>query len=319
MIRAGVATLLAGTLAAAAPVPEPTPVRLDAATVLIPGAIHPDRQPDGNSIVIAGSKGVLVIDTGRHAAHTAAVEHVVDATGRPLVLIVNTHWHLDHVSGNPALKRRWPGARVSASDAIDAALAGFLKTSAEGGRAALASGKLPEATAEDVRNDLATLDRSAELRPDNVVKVSRPLPGFDRPLELRLAKHAATAGDLWLYDRKAKRAIVGDLVTLPAPFLDTACPAGWSKALADVGRTPFRQLVPGHGPLMNRADFALYRTAFDQLLTCAAGNAPVATCGEGWTANAARLIPAADTRRATAMARYYAGLIRDGKLAGYCA
>ncbi len=317
MIRGIAAALLLA--AAPAPVPEPAPVALDVATTLIPYSFHPDRQPDGNSVVIAGPNGVLVIDTGRHAAHTAAVERAVIATGKPLVRIVNSHWHLDHVGGNLALKARWPEARASASDAIDAALTGFLKTSAEGGRAALAGGKLPEATAEDVRNDLAKLDRGQELRPDDVVAASGPLKGFGRPLDLHLVKHAATAGDLWVYDRKAKRAIVGDLVTLPTPFLDTACPEGWSKALAEVDRAPFTQLIPGHGPPMTRADFGRYRAAFDNLMACARGTAPAPVCVAGWVKDARPLILASEQNRAKGGVNHYIGRIRAGALDGYCA
>lgn len=318
MIRVGLAAL-ALTAAAPAPVPEPAPVALDATTVLIPGSFHPQRQPDGNSIVIVGPKGVLVIDTGRHAAHAAAIARAVAASGRPLVSIINTHWHLDHVGGNAALKQRWPTARVVASDAIDAALTGFLKTSAEGGRAALAGGKLPEATAEDVRGDLAKLDRPADLRPDDVIIQSGTVTTLGRPLELRLAKHAATAGDVWIYDPRSRRAIVGDLVTLPAPFLDTACPEGWQRALAAVGKVPFRQLIPGHGPPMTRADFGRYRTAFDRLLTCAGGTGPAATCAAAWIEDAGPLLPATDQGRARQLVTYYVGRIRAGALRGYCA
>ena len=44
----------------------------------------------------------------------------------PVVAIVNSHWHLDHVSGNAALRAAYPRAQVYASDAIDGAMRGFL-------------------------------------------------------------------------------------------------------------------------------------------------------------------------------------------------
>ena len=44
----------------------------------------------------------------------------------PIVAIVNSHWHLDHVSGNAALRAAYPRAQVYASDAIRDAMHGFL-------------------------------------------------------------------------------------------------------------------------------------------------------------------------------------------------
>lgn len=67
-----------------------------------------------------------------------------------------------------------------------------------------------------------------------------------RPLRINLARDAATAGDVWLYDEKTRVAVLGDLVTLPAPFLDTACPEGWKVALRQVADTPFEMAIPGH-------------------------------------------------------------------------
>lgn len=317
MIRGLLAVL--ASAAALSSVPEPAPVRLDRVTVLIPGALHPGRQPDGNSVLIVGERGVLVIDTGRHAAHGAAIERAIAATGKPLVAIVSTHWHLDHVSGNLRLKAAWPQVRVSASDAIDAALTGFLKSSADGARAALAAGKLPDTVAEEVRGDLATFERGAELRPDDLVVQSGVVTTLGRPLELRLARRAATAGDVWVYDPQARRAVVGDLVTLPAPFLDTACAEGWRTALGEVAAAPFRSLVPGHGPVLDRAGFATWRTAFDRFVACANGAAPPATCGAGWARDVARLLPAAERSLAKRMATAYAGAIRGGGLRKNCA
>ncbi len=317
MIRAALA--LMASAAVLSSVPEPGTVTLDEATTLILGGFHPGRQPDGNSVMIAGEQGVLVVDTGRHAAHTAVIERAIAATGKPLVAIVNTHWHLDHVSGNLRLKAVWPQARVSASDAIDGALTGFLKSSAEGARAALAAGRLPDEVAEEVRGDLATYARGSELRPDDVVIQSGTITTLGRPLELRLAKRAATAGDVWVYDPQARRAIVGDLVTLPAPFLDTACPDGWRKALGEIAATPFRTLVPGHGAVLDRTGFAAWRSAFGRFLDCAEGETSPAECGAGWARDLGDLLPAGDRARAERMAIAYINTIRAGGLKQNCA
>lgn len=303
---------------AAADVPAPVAVRLDADTILIPGGFAPGRQPDGNSIVMAGPRGTVVFDTGRHVSHSNAVSAAVAAIGKPLLAIVNSHWHLDHVSGNLPLNGRWPAARVYASDAIDDALTGFLARNAEGARAQLARGDLPADSAADVRHDLATFARGTELRPNVVVGGTLILAPGGRRFALHVARRAATAGDVWLYDAAHARLLAGDLVTLPAPFLDTACPDGWRVALATLAATPFRQLVPGHGGPMDRAAFGRYRTAFGRLLDCATGQADAERCAAGWLADAGPLVAPAERDRATRLVSYYIGQVRGGALRANC-
>ena len=234
-------------------------------------------------MVIEAPQGLVVLDTGRHAVHTEAIAAFARTHGQPITAIVNSHWHLDHVSGNPALKRAYPKAKVYASGAIDEALTGFLAKSATDARARLAEGKLPPNAVEEVTGDLATIDNGQALKPDVVIDHSATLALAGRRIEVNLAPHAATAGDVWLYDPESRVAAVGDLVTLPAPFLDTACAAGWSAALEQVWAKPFIKLVPGHGPVMSRDDFALYRRAFDNLIGCARTSRPDTECAADWT------------------------------------
>ena len=77
-------------------------------------------------LLFAGPGGWLVVDTGRHPAHAQAILAAVHDSGRPIRHVLNTHWHLDHVGGNPALRAAHPGLRVLASPAIHGARAGFL-------------------------------------------------------------------------------------------------------------------------------------------------------------------------------------------------
>ena len=67
--------------------------------------------PDCNMLLLPGSAAAIV-DSGfvGHAAETAA--WVASETQR-LALVVNTHWHSDHVGGNGLLQSR--GARIAAS------------------------------------------------------------------------------------------------------------------------------------------------------------------------------------------------------------
>lgn len=299
------------------PAPRTYAHGIGGATFLIGGSFAPGGSPDGNSVILYGSEGAIVVDTGRHADHGTAIRQGLSGLGMPLVAIVNTHWHLDHVSGNPALKAAHPGVAVYGTSAIDGALVGFLAKSAESSRKALAEGAIPASAIADVEADLATIGRGAELRPDIVVNESGEATIAGRPLSLRVARHAATERDLWIYDAAEKRAIVGDLVTVPVPFLDTACPEGWLKALDEVAASGAVEVIPGHGPIMPIADFGIWHRAFSDFLACARGSGALEGCSVGWLAGAVKWI-GDDKARAKAMADYYGELIRSGKLDGYC-
>ena len=249
----------------------------------------------------------MVFDSGRHRWHRQAILDFATVQGSPIVAIVNSHWHLDHVSGNPGLKAAYPGARVYASDAIRGARAGFLKDSVNSAREYLNSPDLAAETAEDIRNDLATTEDGSALEPDVVITESATHVLGGRKLELKLSANGPTAGDVWLFDPASRIVAVGDLVTLPVPFFDTACVAGWKSALAQVWATPFEMLVPGHGRPMSRAEFAQYRTAFAGFIDCSNSTRDKAECAAGWAGDLAAVLAvnAMDRRRTEQMAVYY--------------
>src|SRR5262245_54784443 len=96
-------------------------------TYLIRGEFPEGAQPDGNSIVLLAPQGVVVIDTGRHAAHTQRIVELANAQRRSVTAIINTHWHLDHIGGNALLHDAFPAVTVYASDAFSGARQGFLR------------------------------------------------------------------------------------------------------------------------------------------------------------------------------------------------
>src|SRR5271170_1022854 len=95
-------------------------------TYFVEGEATPNREPDGNSIIIVAPKGLIVFDTGRYKEHAQQVLDFARAQVRPIAAIINSHWHLDHVGGNSLLRAAFPESQVYASSAIDAARRGFL-------------------------------------------------------------------------------------------------------------------------------------------------------------------------------------------------
>jgi glyoxylase-like metal-dependent hydrolase (beta-lactamase superfamily II) len=304
------AALLQGACASAASLIAPD-------TYLIAGKTAPNSQPDGNSIVIVAPKGLIVFDTGRHKEHAQQILDFARAQNRPIAAIINSHWHLDHVGGNPPIRAAFPDIPVYASSAIDGARKGFLADyrahlvteiaqstkdaqSAKGPQSA----QNPEAQTS-MRSEIALIDEGAALGPTDVITKSTPLTIAGRRLQLHLESHAVTAGDVWVLDPATHVLLAGDLVTLPAPFFESACPSGWRTALAHLDKAPFDWLVPGHGAPMQRHAFDTYRKAFSDLLACAAGDTTNNSCIDGWINDASDLISTDDVSYARILIGYY--------------
>jgi glyoxylase-like metal-dependent hydrolase (beta-lactamase superfamily II) len=280
-------------------------------TYLVAGAVTPGVQPDGNTVLIETTQGLIVFDTGRHAAHTQQILDFAGAAALPVKAIVNSHWHLDHIGGNVMLRQAYPDLRIYASDALAGALGGFLAHYRAQLVDAVAHSDDAKARAS-MQAEIALIDAGPALAPTDVVGTSGRRTIAGRDLELHLEHAAVTAGDLWVYDPTTRVLLAGDLVTLPAPFLDTACPQHWQASLRRLGRQRFRLLVPGHGAPMERAAFDRYRTAFDRLLACAGGTQPKEACIDGWIRDADTLLPAAERDYARALLDYYMDQVLRG-------
>ena len=272
---------------------------------LISGSVIANRGPDGNSVFLEAPQGLILVDTGRHPEHRDRLLAYARQRGRPIAAIVNTHWHLDHTTGNAELRAAFPRAEVYASNAIERALTGFFVRSRASTQRALDAGQVPENRRAEIARGFAAMDNAAALRATRPVTASGVTRIAGRRLRANLARFAATEGDVWLYDPATRVAIVGDLVVGPVPFMDTACPEGWRRALAEIEAVPFTTLIPGHGEAMTRADFTAWRTAFNAFVDCAQSDRPRADCIAGWRRDAARFIPAGSERMIDGLAGYY--------------
>ena len=314
-MSATILTILALAEATVAAPASPPPQEIAAGVELLRGAILPERGPDGNTVVFDAPDGLIVIDTGRHAWHSDAILSYAKSRNRPVAAIVNTHWHLDHTSGNGRIKAAFPGAPVYATDAVDHVLAdgGFLARNLESARPMLDDPKVNDTQKEEVRIFVATMDERQDLRPDVVVKDSGPATLAGRRVDLHVTDGAVTEADIWVYDAPSGVAAIGDLVTLPAPFFETACPAEWRKALDEVWSVPFRTAVPGHGDPMTRAQFDTYRGAFNAYLDCVGSSSEAGQCAAGWATAVAPLIGGDERegRMARSYAEYYVGMLRE--------
>lgn len=314
------AALLAAAFLQAAPIagaaPEVAPAQEVAPDVyLLRGAIVPGRGPDGNTTIFRTRRGLIVVDTGRHVWHSDAILAFSRAQNRDIAAILNTHWHLDHSSGNRRLRAAFPNAPIYTTTAVDRALAegGFLTRSLADAQTAMARTDLDPLQREEMQIFVDTMVERDALRPTMPVTRSQRMRIAGRALDVHVTDRAVTDADLWLYDRATHVAVIGDLVTLPAPFFETACPDRWSAALDEVWATPFTLAIPGHGEPMTRAQFDTYRTAFNVFMLCVNSQTAPAECASGWASGIASLEPANERlhRAAAPYAEYYVGFLRE--------
>jgi cyclase len=239
-----------------------------------------DDWPHGNTGVIVGDEGVLVVDAtylpSRARADIALIRRV---TPKPVRYLVYTHWHFDHNNGGIAYREAFPGvtivseretagyivlngtwwARMSVAPGSprQALLAGL--------QAELASGRdtagAPLAAEARARLEKAVRQRQAEMVELRTLEVVPPDLRFDRQLTLRLGKRRVELVDrgransphdvtVWLPDDRIL--FTGDLVVQsPLPYLLASWPVPWIEVLKDIEAVPAAALVPGHGPVMH--------------------------------------------------------------------
>lgn len=272
---------------------------------LILGAVPLDKGPDGNTVILDTPNGLLVFDTGRHPEHAQAILDYAKTRHRPIAAIVNSHWHLDHTTGNWDIRQAYPGVHVYASDALHGALETFLKDSRAQTDRMLADPKTPAATRDQLLRGISVIDHPKRIAPDHLIARSARMSIAGRAIDVHLAKFAATEGDVWLYEPKYRTVIAGDLVVGLVPFMDTACPEGWSRALGEIAKLPFTSLIPGHGDPMTKADFLQWRTAYENFVDCGHSKRSGKECVEGWSRDAAKFIDAEHKDYAAGAAGYY--------------
>jgi glyoxylase-like metal-dependent hydrolase (beta-lactamase superfamily II) len=300
--------------AATPPADEP-PQEVAPGWFLIRGVPLPGRGPDGNTVVIDAPDGLIVIDTGRHTSHSDKILAFAKQRNRPVAAIVNTHWHLDHSSGNRRIKAVYPNARVYTTTAIDRALAdgGFLARSFEDTKKRIDS-VTNEVMRDEMLISIATMEARDTLRPDVPLTKSAPVQMAGKQVDVRVTDKAVSDADVWIYDATNKIAVIGDLFTGPVPYFETACPDRWKTALDEVFATPFETAIPGHGRPLTRVQLDTYRQTLPKFTACVRTDRPAAECSAIW-ADGVSLLIGDDAARREAVTQgmdYYVGYLRKG-------
>ena len=214
------------------------PRQIAADTWLLEGSTANFAQDNGGNIVngafIVTDAGVVVIDTGPSRRYGEALRQAIArVTPQPVVLVLLTHHHPDHVLGNQAF-----------ADLPIAALAGTTKLLAEQGNA----------MAENMYRLVGDWMRGTEvLLPTQVLEPGVRQIGNHRLRLLALAGH--TGADLAILDEQTGVLFGGDLLFYQRALTTPNSP-GLEVWLADLDllqALPWRLIVPGHGPVASDA------------------------------------------------------------------
>ena len=181
---------------------------------------------------VVGSKGVAVIDTGGSLKVGKGLHEAIrKVTALPILYVINTHVHPDHIFGNAAF----------AQD--KAAFVGHTK---------LANAiELRKETYLRINNNWlgAEFAGSEIIKPSVSVKDSLELDLGERKLLLTAYPTAHTNTDITVLDGKTATLWTGDLLFVErTPSIDGDL-KGWLAVIEQLKTTPVQQMVPGHGPI----------------------------------------------------------------------
>jgi len=198
-----------------------------------------------NNLVIIGDTGVILVDAGSHKAVAAHIDKAIKTvTTKPITHILITHHHPDHHLG----LEYFEGAKVISTEYCakqiqenGRGMANFMSRNT-GVNLRYATPVAPQAT---------IAERSRKTMEINGVK-----------LELISTETAHTDGDMmvWLPDDGVLAS--GDILvhTINPNFRDGSLHKWIGVVDNDILKLPFKTVMPGHGPLMQRQDVVEFRT-----------------------------------------------------------
>jgi len=218
-------------------------------TPLRPGIWVLSGFANGNILVHDDGTDILLVDAQSDRRVSLADSSLRVLSTRPVRTVVTTHYHDDHIGGNPHWKAQ--GARLVAQCNV-----------------AVQARK--DTTITEWR-DWHRTPAPADALPTECFTDSLAIARHGEQVLLHHVPMAHTDGDLIVWLPKANVLHMGDVLELGAPpFIDYWTGGSWTGMLAavDAGLAIANDqtiIVPGHGPTTNRAGMVAYRAMLQDL------------------------------------------------------
>lgn len=188
-----------------------------------------DSDPVANITFIVGNEAVAVVDTGgSKRAGEGILRAIRQRTDLPVRYVINTHVHPDHHFGNVAFVGEKPE---------------FIAHARYPGDFNAKSGYYLQ------RLTKPWFDGTEPIGATRVVSEVTELDLGNRMLTLTPHERAHTRHDLSVFDQTSSTLIAGDLLFVDhLPTLDGSL-KGWLAETKRLEAMPFKQVIPGHGPI----------------------------------------------------------------------
>ncbi len=217
------------------------------------GAATQNKGFISNAGFVVTGEGVVVIDSlGSPALARLLRQKIAGITDRPVVKVIVTHYHADHIYGLQVFREE--GAEIigprGAHDYLDSEAA--------------------ERRLAERRRSLAPWvnERTRLVAPDRIVEGPERFTLGEVTFRLEYLGRAHSDGDLAVLVEPDNVLYSGDLIFEGrVPFVGDADTRRWLETLADLERRGVRALVPGHGPAASdpAAAIALTRRYLERL------------------------------------------------------
>ena len=243
-----------------------------------------------NSVAIVTRAGVVVFDTtARPSTARTILAELRKLTDQPVRYVVNSHWHLDHWSGNEVFAAAFPGVEIIATEqerelmlnmapswatTLPAAVEAQARLVAEQAASGFVAPGVP-LTPERRRADALDLERSKDLLAEQLAaRRVYPTLTYVGRLTLHLGgrefRFISATGDAAattvLLLPNERILITGDVVTWPLPYY-TPPLSEHAKSIRELARLEADIVVPGHGPAFrDKAYMTLQAELFEAIL-----------------------------------------------------
>jgi len=185
-----------------------------------------------NISFVVGSLGVAVIDTGgSFKVGNQLRDAIKKVTPLPILYVINTHVHPDHIFGNAAFRQDKPAfvGHAKLGDAMQLRQEAYEKL--------------------NIRYLGADAKGSEIVIPTVLVKEPMDLNLGDRSLKVTPYPNAHTNTDISVIDSKTSTLFTGDLLFIERTPVIEGDIKGLIAAIETLKTYPVKQVVPGHGPV----------------------------------------------------------------------